>query len=533
MSLRTRLAILTGATVACAVVIAAIISYSVVRNQLYQQIDESLRTRVSELTSLQIGGSSGGTAQAANQIEIVTGSGTHQSACDLTATGPVSCPDKAGPLPPSGGVSCTATNGHKQCTYSGPPLPAAGAVVALGVPDTTLGAAGGYTQFVSSHGTKVLSPGENGPLPVTTADLAVAKGRAQTTLRTQSVKGTIVRIATAQMAPGIAVMVARPLDETDSVLANLRELLFFIAVAGIALAAGLGIVVARTTLRPVRRLIAATEHVAGTRDLTHRIEVDGGSELNTLAASFNRMLEALDRSEETQRQLVADASHELRTPLTSLRTNIEVLSQDRRMPAAERRRLLGSVEGQIGRLSGLVTGLIELARGNDPINAETRVPLADVLEMVVATARSHWPKLTFMVTADDTAVRGDGMRLERAIGNLVDNAAKWSPADGRIEITLERGEVRVRDHGPGVAPADREHVFDRFWRAPSARQMPGSGLGLAIVRQVAQTHSGDVHVHDAVGGGAVFILRIPPVSSAADDPQPIVKPATQKLLPDS
>jgi two-component system sensor histidine kinase MprB len=320
------------------------------------------------------------------------------------------------------------------------------------------------------------------------------------------------------MAPGLAVMVARPLDETDSVLANLRAMLLVIAVAGIALAAGLGIIVARTTMRPVRRLIAATEHVAGTRDLTHRIDVHGGSELDRLAASFNRMLEALDRSEENQRQLVADASHELRTPLTSLRTNIEVLSHDRRMPAAERRRLLDSVEGQIGRLSGLVTGLIELARGNDLINTETDVSLAAVVEMVAATARSHWPKLTFMVTADDTAVRGDGMRLERAIGNLVDNAAKWSAEDGRVEITVERGEVRVRDHGPGVAPADRQHVFDRFWRAPSARQMPGSGLGLAIVRQVAQAHGGEADVDGAAGGGALFTFRLPARNRSAKEP---------------
>ena len=441
-------------------------------------------------------GFGGGSISGAGQIQIVSGGGVSQ---------------QNGPCPQPGDTSQCSVS-----TRSGPGFAglSTGNVIAVGVPSTALGAAGGYTQFVDAQGTRVLSPGESQRLPVTAADLAVARGQSALTLRTEEVKGVAVRVATAPMASGLAVMVARPLDETESVLGNLRNLLLLICAAGVALAAGLGIVVARTTMRPVRRLIAATEHVAGTRDLTRRIDVRGGSELDKLAGSFNRMLEALDLSEATQRQLVADASHELRTPLTSLRTNIEVLAQARRMPAPERRRLLASVEGQIERLANLVTGLIDLARGSEPVNAQGDVVLSDVVAQVGAGARAHWPDLAFAISADDSVVHGDAIRLERAISNLVDNAAKWSPAAGTVEVSVARGAVRVRDHGPGVAPADTARVFDRFWRAPAARQMPGSGLGLAIVRQIAQAHRGVVTVDQADGGGAVFVLRLPLAGSS-------------------
>jgi two-component system sensor histidine kinase MprB len=475
--LRARLAALTGGAVACAVVVAAVVSYGVVRDQLYKQVDDTLRARVAELSSFTVVGFGA----------LPTGTATRS----IRIAGP-------------GQSALSFVSGGSQSEYG-----LQTNVIASGVPTTPLGAAGGYTQFVTATGATALSPGESSQLPLTPADLSAARGQAAVTLRSENVNGTAVRIATAPMASGLAVMVARPLDETNAVLANLRTLLLLIGVAGVALAAGLGIVVARATMRPVRRLIAATEHVAGTRDLTRRLDVRGDSELDRLAGSFNRMLAALDHSEEVQRRLVADASHELRTPLTSLRTNIEVLAHDRRMPPAERRRLLASVVGQLQRLSDLVGGLIDLARGGEPVSSIDDVALGDVANVVAGTARAHWPGLVFAVTADQSVVHGDAGRLERAIGNLVDNAAKWSPAGETVDISVEGGTVRVRDHGPGVAAADRVRVFDRFWRAPSSHHTPGSGLGLAIVRQVAQAHRGDVTVDDADGGGSLFTLTLP------------------------
>jgi two-component system sensor histidine kinase MprB len=301
----------------------------------------------------------------------------------------------------------------------------------------------------------------------------------------------------------------------NTLLGHLRWILVGVGIGGIVLAALLGRQVARTTLRPVGRLMSATEHVAGTSDLRQRIEEPGDDELGRLAHSFNRMLEALEQSQHTQHQLVADASHELRTPLSSLRTNVEVLARSRQLAPAERDRLLNDVVGQLERLSRLVADLIDLARGDQPdsqVRADVR--LDEVVATAVTTARSHFPDIDFTLTADPTMVEGDPQRLERAIANLLDNAGKWSPRGASVEVRVSDGEVSVRDHGPGIDPDHIAHVFDRFWRAPEARQKPGSGLGLAIVRQVVAGHGGAVSVEPASGGGALLRMRFPSVSYA-------------------
>jgi len=311
----------------------------------------------------------------------------------------------------------------------------------------------------------------------------------------------------------VAVQVARPLDEVDTVLSRLRWILIGICVLGVGVAAVLGRLVARTTLRPVDRLIDTTERVAGTHDLRERIEEPGDGELGRLAHSFNRMLEALGESESMQRQLVADASHELRTPLSSLRTNIEVLARAPQLPPKERDQLLADVTGQLQRLSRLVANLIDLARGDAPTSlVRTDVRLDELTARAVDVARTHFPDVRFAIDARPTVVEGDPERLEGAVANLLDNAGKWSPSGGQVEVQVTQGEVSVRDHGPGIATEHIPHVFDRFWRAPQAREKPGSGLGLAIVRQVARSHGGDVDAGNARDGGALLRLRLPAVS---------------------
>ena len=205
------------------------------------------------------------------------------------------------------------------------------------------------------------------------------------------------------------------------------------------------------------------------------------------------MLGALEESDRAQRQLVADASHELRTPLTSLRTNIEVLASDRQLPPGERERLLSDVVEQLGEMTTLISELIELARGE-----QHRVEPEDVrLDLVAAGAvertRRNRPGVEFRTDLARVARSTESPEtLDRALGNLLDNAAKWSPPGGEVEVSVRDGEVTVRDHGPGIDEEDLPYVFDRFYRAPSARGLPGSGLGLAIVRQVAQAHGGTV-----------------------------------------
>jgi two-component system sensor histidine kinase MprB len=312
------------------------------------------------------------------------------------------------------------------------------------------------------------------------------------------------------LGQGRAVQVGLRLDGIESVLASLRWILLAVSLVGVAIAVGLGRWIAGSAMRPVSRLMVATEHVAGTHDLRERIAEPGNDELGRLAHSFNRMLEALDASEHLQRQLIADASHELRTPLSSLRTNIEVLALGRGLSDDDRERLLGSLTGQVERLSRLVADVIDLARGDEPLEpllVETR--LDELVAASVDVARGHYPGLQIDLAAQPCLVTGDPGRIRRAIDNLLDNAGKWSPVDGHVEVSVKEGEVSVRDHGPGVDPADRDRVFDRFWRAPAARSTPGSGLGLAIVQQVARAHGGAVRLESPADGGSRFVLRLP------------------------
>ena len=291
-------------------------------------------------------------------------------------------------------------------------------------------------------------------------------------------------------------------------LHRLGILLLVIALGGIAVAAGLGLAVSRAALAPVRRLTEASEHVTETGDLSERIEVSGQDELSRLAASFNTMLAALEESSRAQRQLVADASHELRTPLTSLRTNIEVLAGERSLPPGERERLLSDVVEQLGEMTTLIAELIELARAEQHPEQPEDVRLDLLAQGAVERAKRNRPEVSFTTDLQESVVHGAPSTIERAVANLLDNAAKWSPPGGNVEVAVRDGEVIVRDHGPGIADEDLPYVFDRFYRSTSARGMPGSGLGLAIVKQVADAHGGTVAAERADGGGTLMRLRL-------------------------
>jgi two-component system, OmpR family, sensor histidine kinase MprB len=371
-----------------------------------------------------------------------------------------------------------------------------------------LGGAPGYIQVVQSDGTTIRPPEESVELPVSDHVLAVANGKGGPFFSDTHVSDVHLRVFTIPGSSGFAVQIARPLTEVDQSLDRIRFYLILIALGGIAVAATLGLAVTRAALAPVRRLTEASERVTETGDLSERIESRGQDELSRLASSFNTMLGALEQSTQAQRQLVADASHELRTPLTSLRTNIEVLAGNRRLPAGERERLLHDVVEQLGEMTTLVAELIELARGDQPLAEPEDVHLDLIAADAVDRARRNRPNVTFTTSFAESLVHGDRATIERAVGNLLDNAAKWSPADGEVEVRVHDGEVIVRDHGPGIDDEDLPFVFDRFYRARSARGMSGSGLGLAIVRQVAEAHGGSVFAERADGGGTRMTLRL-------------------------
>ncbi|MGA4841055.1 HAMP domain-containing sensor histidine kinase [Streptomyces sp. G45] len=313
-----------------------------------------------------------------------------------------------------------------------------------------------------------------------------------------------------------AISVARPLNEVQDTLSNLVLVLSLVAGAGVVGAGIAGLWVARTGLRPVDELTAAVEHVARTEDLSLRIPTDDGSddEIARLSRSFNAMTSALASSRDLQQQLIADAGHELRTPLTSLRTNIELLARSedtgRAIPPDDRRALLASVKAQMTELASLIGDLQELSRPDAAPGGKVQVvALHDIVDTALERARLRGPDLTFEASLSPWYVRAEPPALERAIVNVLDNAVKFGPAGSAIEVALKDGVLTVRDHGPGIAADELPHVFDRFWRSPTARGLPGSGLGLSIVARTVRQAGGEVTLGPADGDGTVATIRLP------------------------
>lgn len=395
-----------------------------------------------------------------------------------------------------------------------PPGADGGGDVRVLVRQDEFGGTTGVAQATYDDGKTIPSAELPTTLPVDDAVRAVAAGRHGPFTRDVTVAGRRLRVLTRPGPDGFALQVARPLDEIDATLARLRWILAAVTLGGFGLAAALGLGVSRIATRPLARLTATAERVTETGDLHHRLPTGaaaGDDEPGRLAASFNAMLAALESSRDQQRQLVADASHELRTPLTAIRANIELLERAPELPDAERGAVLHSARGQLEDLTVLVGDLVDLARpgGERALEPPEDLRLDELVVAAVQRARRHAPGTAFALTAAPCVVRGRRPGLARAVGNLLDNAVKWSPPDAPVEVGVRDGEVTVRDHGPGIAPQDLPHVFDRFYRAPSARGLPGSGLGLAIVKHVADDHRGTVGAEPAPGGGTLLRFALP------------------------
>jgi two-component system sensor histidine kinase MprB len=462
VTLRLRMAAIAAGAVTVVVAVIAVVVYLAVRSDLRGEVDHVLEQQaaplaVTTVTSSAFAPNAGGLAAG-----LVTGVGAG-----------VAAPKIAGKLP-------------------GAPL-AVGVAITDGPPQPFTGA-GGYIQFLQGDGGVVKSVNE-GSLPhippTGTARAIAARGSGRELIDTY-VDGEHMRLLTLGVGPGGAVQLAQPLAAVDRELSNLVVILLLVGCGGILAAAVLGAVVARAALAPIARFTRRTEGLAAAAEGTQRLEVVGRDELARLARSFNRTLDDLERSVAAQRQLVADASHELRTPITSLRANIQVLEQADRLGAGERRALREDVIAELDELTGLVSDLVELARGTDPAGAGPAddVRLDELVQAAVARAARRAGSISMRVDVEPTLVNGDARRIDRALANMLDNAVKWSPPGAAIETTLRGGAVTVRDHGPGFAERDLADVFARFYRADDARGKPGSGLGLAIVKQAAEAHGG-------------------------------------------
>ena len=313
----------------------------------------------------------------------------------------------------------------------------------------------------------------------------------------------------APLPRGGAVIVLRSTEDMNHSLGQLQLILILVSLGGIAAAAAIAALVSGATLAPVRRLTAAAERITETGQPSEGVPEGGRGELARLGHSFNRMLGALEESLERQRRFVADASHELRTPLTSLQTNLDVLRGSIELDPEQRRQILDDLHRETREMRSLIAGLLELARSEGVQPDREQFQLDELVENSVDRARMYFPSVSWeLALLEPTIVDGYRERIERAVWNLLENAAKWSSDGGTVEVSLEDGELRVRDHGPGFEKADRPLVFERFYRSAAARAMPGSGLGLAIVREVAEAHGGTVEAENAPDGGARVRLSL-------------------------
>ncbi len=370
-----------------------------------------------------------------------------------------------------------------------------------------------------------------GGLPVTGQVRLVAVNLAPAFFTTVTVDGNQMReyvehlpagttVQSGVLVDGGALQIATLLN-VDTVLKKLALLLGSVAFVGVLLAVALGWLVARTALVPLNALTDTVEDLAETTDVSRRLQPGRPDELGRLRRTFNRLLEALESSRRAQSQLVLDASHELRTPLTSLRTNLEVIRRVEELSAEDRSVLVDDVLVQLQELTDIVGDLAELARGDrGPAPRELlRLDLLVQDEVAVQNTHGRAKDVRFDLAAAPCWVVAHDDGLRRAVGNLLDNARKWSPPGEPVEVECREGTVVVHDHGPGIATEDLPHIFDRFYRSPAARGLPGSGLGLAIVAQVVKAEGGTIVAENDPSGGARMSMRLPTVAGP-DEPAP-------------
>jgi two-component system sensor histidine kinase MprB len=372
---------------------------------------------------------------------------------------------------------------------------------------------------------------EGQTLPVGPPEKAVIRGDLFMSRRTAADQ----RVLAVHLPNGSSLLISKSLAPTDAVMTKLRWVLLIVGGVGVTVAATAGGMVTQAGLRPVGRLTEAAERVARTEDL-RPIPVFGSDELARLTEAFNMMLRALAESRERQARLVTDAGHELRTPLTSLRTNVELLMASLapgapRLPEQEMVDLRTDVIAQIEELSTLVGDLVDLTRDDAGEVVHEPIDVSEIVDRCLERVRRRRNDIVFDVEVIPWQVYGDTAGLSRAVLNLMDNAAKWSPSGSHVGVTMRQlnashAELVVSDYGPGIPPHERGLVFERFFRSASARAMPGSGLGLAIVKQVVLKHGGALRVEDTVPGGqppgtSIFVLlpgRPIPVSPYSTPP---------------
>ncbi|MGO9751280.1 MAG: ATP-binding protein [Solirubrobacteraceae bacterium] len=485
MSLRVRLGLAAGVAVSFAVVAVAVSAYAGTRSELLSQLDRTIE----QLAQPAVQKVMGGPGQSSPGSSVQSSPGSVRTAPGVFS--PIVQRRICGGADPDGGAGLDR-----------PGAPPFG------------GPTGTFTLVCAGGGS--YSPKDSIPVDARARALA-ASGQGEY-FTDVNVRSTRLRVLVTGVGSTGALMVALPLTSVDLALAGQKLLLLLIAAGGIALAALLGMLVARTALAPIACFTRQTEAIAARPEMLEheRLTVEGGDELARLARMFNTTLDALARSVAAQRNLVADASHELRTPIATLKANLQLLRDEQRLSTEDRRAVRADMIEELDELTRLVADVVELARGTKLSGESGDVRLDQIAADAVERARRRAPKLSFDVALEPTLVRGEGERIARAISNLLDNACKWSPPGGAVEVVLRSGVLSVRDRGPGFNDEDLPFVFDRFHRARDARSKPGSGLGLAIVRQAAEAHSGFAQADNADHGGALMRVGFGPPLAQGD-----------------
>ncbi|NNN01568.1 MAG: HAMP domain-containing histidine kinase [Acidimicrobiaceae bacterium] len=412
------------------------------------------------------------------------------------------------------------------------------AQAAQSIPSSAAAGSNGDDYRIGAYVVLVLPNAQTVPatsVPIDSTILAVARGNGQRVLRSVNVRGHFYRELIIGLPAGSFVQGSTGtyvtktttaeifiIDITGQVaeLRNLVRTLLLVAAAGLLLALTLSFFIARAALHPLEDVTNEIETVAQTNDMGYRLNEGDDDELGRLRRVFNRLLSTVESSQALQRQLVLDASHELRTPLTSLRTNAQVLSRAGQLGPEDLEQLTGDMVTQVDELAALVTDLGELARGERSEGAIESLRLDECVDECVDTAKTYARirDITIDSEVHQSTVLGRRDRLIRAVSNLLTNAIKFTPQGGHIMVRSSSGMISVGDSGPGISDEDRPHVFDRFWRSPSARALPGSGLGLSIVDQVVSELNGSVVVdRDPLLGGARFTITLPIAVDDATD----------------
>lgn len=460
MTLRARLAILTTAAVTFAVLVASVAAWLFLRSTLMNNVDERLHNAVQQVQNTEL---------------------------------PELKPPPGADEPPGGGTQLVGRlQGGDAVTFQ--VITTNGSVAAE---------SGDVHMTLTDDESKLMAGSLDGPL-----------------LRTEEIADRSYRVLSTTRGDNSLVRVLQPLDNVNGTLTQMAWVLAGVTAAGVAVAGGLGWWIARAGLRPVERLTTSAQQVAKTKDLAHRIEIDGNErdEVATLARSYNAMLSALDQAQTQQRRLVEDAGHELRTPLATLRNDISVLLRaehhpDRDLTATDRENLLRALESESAGLTELIGEIVDLARGEIEPEPLVESDLRALVDRAAARTRRVNPRVEITVEGSRFELPVRAAALERAVANVIRNAAQVSADGGLVEVELlTKGDdaiMRVRDRGPGIPAADLPRIFDRFYRGTGPRKRHGSGLGLAIAAQAMAQHDGDIKATNRSGGGAVFTLRIP------------------------